>query len=99
MPTPWCNATWQLELAEDRELLDAPDGPFGNKGGLYIESRLRVTPTGAPVTGTTLALRVTSPTITTPLAGVPEPFLGCHYMKVLCPASSVLRRAVVAGDT
>ena len=31
------------------------------------------------------ALRVTSPTITTPLEGVPEPFLASHYMKVLCP--------------
>ena len=30
---------------------------------------------------------VTSPTITTPLAGVPEPFLAGHYMKVLCPTS------------
>ena len=32
-----------------------------------------------------LRLKVTSPTITTPLSGVPEAFLASHYMKVLCP--------------
>ena len=70
-----------LSFGDDRELVDAADGPFGNKGGLYIESRIRISPCadGGGV------LRVVSPTITTPLAGVPEPFLASHYMKTLCP--------------
>jgi len=71
----------RLELTGDRELLDDPDGPLGNKGGLYIESRVRV----APAEGNPSVLRVTSPTITTPLAGVPEQFRAGHYMKVLSP--------------
>lgn len=71
----------RLELTGDRELLDAPDGPLGNKGGLYIESRVRV----APAEGNPSVLRVTSPTITTPLVGVPEQFRAGHYMKVLSP--------------
>ncbi len=74
----------KLELASDRELQDAPDGPFGNKGGLYIESRIQLEE-GADGT-----VRVQSPTITTPLVGVPEPFLAGHYMKVLCPVGGVL---------
>ena len=37
-------------------------------------------------------LRVSSPTITTPLVGVPEPFLAGHYMKVLCPIGGALGR-------
>ena len=37
-----------------------------------------------------VVLRVTSPTITTPLAGVPEPFLASHYMKCLCPVGGAL---------
>ena len=58
-----------------------------DSGGLYIESRLRVSSSRAEASdGRALPLlRVTSPTITTPLAGVPEPFLAGHYMKVLCP--------------
>ena len=84
----------RLELADDRELVDDPSGPYGNKGGLYIESRIRVS---AATSGRTDAdglggglpvLRVTSPTITTPLAGVPEQFRAGHYMKVLCPLGS-----------
>ena len=71
----------RLELTGDRELLDDPDGPLGNKGGLYIESRVRV----APAEGNPSVLRVTSPTITTPLVGVPEQFRAGHYMKVLSP--------------
>ena len=66
-----------LEFAPDRELQDDPNGPLGNKGGLYIESRVTLEETTGGV------LRVTSPTITTPLAGVPPPFAGSHYMKVL----------------
>ena len=84
----------RLELADDRELVDDPAGPLGNRGGLYIESRIRLREVtaadegdGAPV-----ILRVTSPTIITPLSGVPQPFLACHYMKVLCPLSEVLSR-------
>eukprot|EP00966_Prymnesium_polylepis_P050791 1176197-Prymnesium_polylepis.1 len=79
-----------LELTDDRELVDRPDGPFGNKGGLYIESRIRLRAAGDG------AVQVTSPTITTPLAGVPEPFLAGHYMKVLCPLSrEALSRFVI----
>lgn len=84
----------RLELADDRVLVDDPAGPLGNRGGLYIESRIRLREVtaadegdGAPV-----ILRVTSPTIITPLSGVPQPFLACHYMKVLCPLSEVLSR-------
>ena len=79
-----------LELAQDRELLDDPDGPFGNKGGLYIESRIESTPAVVYRSSSAGALRVTSPTITTPLAGVPEPFLASHYMKCLCPVGGAL---------
>ena len=39
------------------------------------------------------ALGVESPTITTPLGGVPEPFIAGHYMKVLCPAFGALVRS------
>ena len=92
-----------LELAADRELQDSPDGPFGNKGGKYVESRITLEPAseaeddeeehnvgeGAGGAGAgadrRLRLKVTSPTITTPLSGVPEAFLASHYMKVLCP--------------
>ena len=86
-----------LELTDDRELLDDPAGPFGNKGGLYIESRiqLRVAADGA--------VRLSSPTITTPLAGVPEPFQASHYMKVLCPVtgepSRLLSGATLRGSS
>ncbi|KAJ8604449.1 hypothetical protein CTAYLR_000910 [Chrysophaeum taylorii] len=59
---------------EDRVLEDDPDGPFGNKGGKYIESSL------------TVSSSVRSPTILTPLDGVPEPFRAQHYVKVLSPA-------------
>ena len=76
----WAPELGALDFADDRELVDDPAGPFGNKGGLYIESSVRVE--SAPDDN---ALRVTSPTITTPLEGVPEPFLASHYMKVLCP--------------
>ena len=75
----WANA--EISIADDRELQDAPDGPFGNKGGLYIESRIQIVEGKDGVT-------VTSPTITTPLDGVPPPFLAGHYMKVLCPFAS-----------
>jgi len=99
---------WRLLLADDRELLDAPDGPFGNKGGLYIESRVRIaaaeaaTKPGAEPGAEAAArddsppvLRVSSPTITTPLEGVPEPFLAGHYMKVLCPVGGSLDRVTL----
>ena len=75
----WAKA--EISIADDRELQDAPDGPFGNKGGLYIESRIQIVEGKDGVT-------VTSPTITTPLDGVPPPFLAGHYMKVLCPFAS-----------
>ena len=68
-----------INLSNDRELFDAPEKPFGNKGGLYIESRLRWKTDNASVPS------IASPTITTPMKGVPVPFLGSHYMKVLCP--------------
>ena len=85
-PSPPPPRRLAVALADDRELLDDPDGPFGNKGGLYIESRIRVAVEG----GDGPLYTVTSPTITTPLAGVPEPFLAGHYMKVLCPLAGPL---------
>lgn len=69
-------------FGDDRELLDDPDGPFGNKGGLYVSSVL------CEEDG-----RIVAPTITTPLEGVPDAFKGHHYMKVLPPPT--LRRLVV----
>ena len=78
-----------IDFAEDRELLDDPNGPFGNKGGLYIESRLTV---ATASTAPPMRLQVRSPTITTPLSGVPERFRAGHYMKVLCPVSSALEK-------
>ncbi|KAH8053717.1 hypothetical protein JL722_9191 [Aureococcus anophagefferens] len=69
-------------FGDDRELLDNPDGPFGNKGGLYVSSVL------CEEDG-----RIVAPTITTPLEGVPDAFKGHHYMKVLPPPT--LRRLVV----
>ena len=69
-------------FGDDRELLDDPDGPFGNKGGLYVSSVL------CEEEG-----RIVAPTITTPLEGVPDAFKGHHYMKVLPPPT--LRRLVV----
>lgn len=82
--------TLQLELGDDRELFDRPDGPFGNKGGLYIESRISL-----ELVANSSSVRLTSPTITTPLSGVPEPFLAGHYMKVLCPFNKRLSEATV----
>ena len=59
---------------------------------MYIESRIHVAaePSGPRV------LRLRSPTITTPLVGVPEPFLASHYMKVLYPLNDALARGVSA---
>ena len=95
-----------LTFGDDRELQDDPAGPFGNKGGKYVESRITLETAplaeeaeddeeadhGGEATGGAgagadrrLRLKVTSPTITTPLSGVPEAFLASHYMKVLCP--------------
>jgi len=95
-----------LTFGDDRELQDDPAGPFGNKGGKYVESRITLETAslaaeaeddeeeqnvgeGAGGAGAgadrRLRLKVTSPTITTPLSGVPEAFLASHYMKVLCP--------------
>ena len=71
-------------LADDDELRDDPDGPFGNRGGKFVQSRLR------DVEG-----RFVSPTIATPLADVPEPFKAQHYGKILSPAAA--RRLVVAN--
>ena len=83
-------------MGDDRELFDAPDGPFGNKGGLYIESRIRTSELAKADKERRQRVRVVSPTITTPLAGVPEPFLAGHYMKVLCPlAGGGLARELV----
>lgn len=87
----------EVEMGDDRELFDAPDGPFGNKGGLYIESRIRTSELAKADKERRQRVRVVSPTITTPLAGVPEPFLAGHYMKVLCPlAGGGLARELVA---
>ena len=74
-----------LSFGDDRELQDDPAGPFGNKGGAYVESRIGLATVAPPASGERPRLRVTSPTITTPLSGVPEAFLASHYMKVLCP--------------
>ena len=74
-------------FGRDRELQDDPGGPFGNKGGLYIESAIL---SGDDDNG---ALR--APTIATPLAGVPDKFRGHHYLKVLPPET--LRKRLLGG--
>jgi hypothetical protein len=88
----------QLELTDDMELLDDPAKPLGNKGGLFIESRIRLEEVADAEKGAAPVVRVTSPTIITPLSGVPKPVLACHYMKVLYPLSKVFPRAWVIGQ-
>jgi hypothetical protein len=73
----------QLELADDRELVDAAG---------WLGSRIRLREVTATDETEAPVVRVTSPTLITPLSGVPQPFLACHYMKVLCPLSEVLSR-------
>ena len=81
-----------MRWAEMCTTASLPQGPFGNKGGLYIESRIEVATASS---GSSPMLRLTSPTITTPLAGVPEPFPASHYMKVLCPLNDALGEVTV----
>ena len=40
--------------------------------------------------GAPARVRVESPTITTPLAGVPDAFRASHYMKVLAPVGGLV---------
>ncbi|KAL3789397.1 hypothetical protein ACHAW5_010192 [Stephanodiscus triporus] len=92
------NQLVQLELTDDTELLDDPAKPLGNRGGLFIESRIRLEEVADVEKGEAPVVRVTSPTIITPLWGVPRPVLACHYMKVLYPLSKVFSRAWVLGQ-
>jgi hypothetical protein len=72
-----------------------PARPLGNKGGICIELCICLQEATAIDEGKALVVQVMSPTIITPLLGMPQTFLACHYMKVLIPLSKVLLRVCV----